>query len=283
MSDLEELEFRKPSPEPEQPPLGMPPPPGLGGAPRALWIGGAALAVAALGMLLYFGLRGPRKQGVAPTVPSPGAAPAAASSPPLDLPSLDGSDSLVRELAKALSSRPQFGLWLAAEDLGRRWTGAVAAVLEDQSPRGYVDFLAPKGGFTVVEKRGRSFIDAKSYARYDGFGEVVESLDAAACARVYRQLEPLFEAAFRELGAREGGFTKALGQAARKLLATPEPQGDVAVRRVVKDVVVYEFADPKLESLSPAQKHLLRLGPDNGRKLRAKLREFVAALEPAAP
>jgi hypothetical protein len=157
------------------------------------------------------------------------------------------------------------------------------AVLEDQSPRGYLDFLAPKGAFTVVEKRGRTFVDPRSYARYDGLAEAVASLDTAGCARVYRQLEPLFEAASRELGVSEGGFSNALARASRKLLETPEPQGDVAVKRVVSAVVVYEYADPKLEALTPAQKHLLRLGPANARQVKAKLRELTGALDLVRP
>jgi hypothetical protein len=280
MGDLDDLEFQKPSPEDE--PAPPPPAPEPSGGRSGLWIGGVALGVVALGGLLYLGLRGRDKPAAGQTPPPLGAAPAAEATPsPLALPPLEGSDALVRELVKSLSAHPQLALWLAAEDLVRRAAGAVMAVVEDQPPRAYVDFLAPKSGFSVVERRGRTFVDPKSYARYDGFGDVVGSLDAAACVKVYRQLEPLFEAAYRELGATEGSVTGALSGAVRKLLETPEPQGDVAVRRVVKDVVVYEYVDSRLESLSPAQKHLLRLGPENGKKLRAKLREFLAALEPA--
>ena len=38
-------------------------------------------------------------------------------------------------------------------------------------------------------------------------------------------------------------------------------------------------ADPQLESLSPAQKLLLRLGPENGDRVRSKVRELYGALE----
>ncbi len=49
--------------------------------------------------------------------------------------------------------------------------------------------------------------------------------------------------------------------------------------RLEPAVDAYEFVDPALESLSPAQKHLLRMGPDNARLVREKLREIADLLE----
>ena len=71
-----------------------------------------------------------------------------------------------------------------------------------------------------------------------------------------------------------------------QLLATPEPAGPLAVKLTeVKGEVAstqpwtrYEFADPKLEALPAGSKALLRMGPENSRKLKAKLREFRAAI-----
>ncbi|GMU06211.1 DUF3014 domain-containing protein [Corallococcus caeni] len=41
---------------------------------------------------------------------------------------------------------------------------------------------------------------------------------------------------------------------------------------------LYVYADPSLEALGAAEKHLLRMGPENMRKLQAKLTELAAAL-----
>ena len=41
---------------------------------------------------------------------------------------------------------------------------------------------------------------------------------------------------------------------------------------------MFEFADPELEALSAGQKILVRVGIDNERRLKAKLREIRAAL-----
>ena len=47
----------------------------------------------------------------------------------------------------------------------------------------------------------------------------------------------------------------------------------------------YEFADPELEALSAGQKIMVRVGPENERRLKAKLAQFrqqVAGTRPAA-
>ena len=58
----------------------------------------------------------------------------------------------------------------------------------------------------------------------------------------------------------------------------PILEADVPVKRVVRAVVVYEYADPRLEAMTPAQKALLRMGPRNVPRVQAKLRELAAAL-----
>ena len=42
--------------------------------------------------------------------------------------------------------------------------------------------------------------------------------------------------------------------------------------------VLYDYADPALADLSAGQKMLLRMGPENEAKVKAKLREIKRAL-----
>ncbi|OJW90460.1 DUF3014 domain-containing protein [Alicycliphilus denitrificans] len=66
------------------------------------------------------------------------------------------------------------------------------------------------------------------------------------------------------------------------LLAAPAPQGPLAVQLTqvrgevpsTRPWVRYEFADPQLEALSSGQKMLVRMGPDNARRLKAVLAEL---------
>jgi hypothetical protein len=59
------------------------------------------------------------------------------------------------------------------------------------------------------------------------------------------------------------------------LLKVPVVKQDIQLE---KKVVTYTMVDSDLESLSLAQKHLLRMGPDNIRVIQSKLREMAKLL-----
>ena len=67
-----------------------------------------------------------------------------------------------------------------------------------------------------------------------------------------------------------------LEKAIVSLLSTPMPSEDLAVHP--RGAVVYSYADEGLESLTGAQKHLIRMGPRNARLVKDKLREIAVAL-----
>jgi hypothetical protein len=210
--------------------------------------------------------------------PASAATPAPSPAESATLPALDESDPLVRELVRTLTAHREVAVWLRGQGLLRAFVATVSNVAEGEPPRAHLPFLAPRGSFSVVERRGRTVIDPGSYARYDAFADVVDSVDAPAAAGAYRRLEPLFEAAYRELGHPEGGFSPVFGRALAVLEATPVVDGDIEVKPVRRAVVVYEMLDPRLEALAPAQKHLLRMGPRNLRRIKEKLRGLRDAL-----
>jgi hypothetical protein len=100
------------------------------------------------------------------------------------------------------------------------------------------------------------------------------------------RLYPLFQQSYQELGYPRGYFNDRLVEVIDQLLATPEPVGPLAVHLTeVKGPITsdrpwvrYEFADPALQALPAGSKMLLRMGPDNARRLKAKLAELRAAI-----
>lgn len=197
------------------------------------------------------------------------------------LPALSASDELVRRLAEGLSTRPRIAAWLATDGLVRRFVVVVANVAQGVSPASHLEFMKPSGSFAVEDSAGRMWVDPKSYQRYDGLAAAFASLDAAGTAKLFQRIRPLCEQAYRELGLRES-FDDALAQAFGRLLAVRVPRGEVDV---APSSAMYGFTDENLEALSPAAKHLLRMGPDNARLVQAKLRELADAMgvEPRTP
>jgi hypothetical protein len=58
------------------------------------------------------------------------------------------------------------------------------------------------------------------------------------------------------------------------------PTGPV---EVIPKGALYAYADLRLEALSGAEKHLLRMGPENMRKVQTKLSEIASALGLRSP
>lgn len=187
---------------------------------------------------------------------------------------LQQSDEIIRPLIKELSSRPEIVKWLINENLIIRFVSVVDRISRGDSPREHVLFMAPESRFSVRQKDGHYVVDPASYRRYDPLVEVFASLDTAGCVELYTQLAPLFREAYRQLGYPEGNFEDALRKSIIHLLQTPLVRGDLYLQ---ERVVSYEYTDPMLEGLSAAQKHLLRMGPDNVQRIHNKLREMALA------
>lgn len=194
---------------------------------------------------------------------------------PRDLPPLDLSDPIVRELLGSLSSRPELAAWLATDGLIRNLVVSVDNVARGTSPSTHLRRLAPDRPF-VAQARGEDFvIDARSYRRYDGIADTVAALDANGLARTYSILRPRLQEAYRELGYPDGNFDVPVERAITRLLDTPILEQEVDVRPAP---VLYKFTNERIENLTPAQKQLVRMGPRNARLVQDKLRELAAAL-----
>jgi hypothetical protein len=188
---------------------------------------------------------------------------------------LDKSDGLMRERVGELSSHPKLALWLMSNDLIRKLVAAVDNIANGQSPRAQIDFFKPEGDFIVAEEIGEHFIDPETYKRYDLASEVFISLDTKGCVTLYKQITPALQQAYRDLGYPSGDFHTTLKKAILELLKVPVVEEKIQVE---KKVITYTMVDSKLESLSQAQKHLLRMGPENLRRIQAKLKEIAQAL-----
>jgi Protein of unknown function (DUF3014) len=204
--------------------------------------------------------------------------PVVATEPPPrpPLPPLDDSDRVLREWGQPLSTHPEWVRWLASTDLARRFVAAIDNVARGQSPRAQLGPMRPEGSFQVREEGGHLFVDGASYRRYDLAAEVFASVDLGAAVRLYHDLEPLFESAYAEIGEPSRTFQQALARAIDRLLAVQIPEGELEVER---HLLVYQYADPELEALPAAAKHLLRMGPENARRVQSKLRFLRSALD----
>jgi hypothetical protein len=209
-------------------------------------------------------------------LPEPRTEPPAPAPPPAEpLPPLARSDGLTRQLAAPASKHALFGVLLREAGLIERFVLLVDNLAEGLVPRRPLAALVPKQKFLVLGDEPELRLDPASYRRFDAVTAAIASLDVPSAVAAYRRLEPLCEQSYRALGYPEGGFEARLRAALALLLETPAAAPSPAL---VAETLRYEFADPALEQLTDAQKLLLRMGPENGERVRRKLREIETAL-----
>jgi len=202
--------------------------------------------------------------------------PEAPEEPAFVLPRLDDSDPLIRDGVVSLTRHEGINTWLAPEQLLRKFVAFTDNVSHGQMAKEPVRFLAPEGPFLVTPVDEETYvIDPASYDRYNRFTEVVVSIDARRAAEFYHLLRPLLGQAYGELGYGSRSFDDVVFEAIGRLLETPVLEGPVRLKR---PVVMFKYEDEKLESLSAAQKQLMRMGPRNTRMLQTKLREVAIEL-----
>src|SRR5215471_9715539 len=219
------------------------------------------VAVLAVGLLLGLGgvalWRWKQSQETRP-VPVAQQVPEAKAPPAQTVPRLPMAegDGLLRQLLPQLSNSKELAQWLSQGDILRRLVAAVNLVAEGNSPRSVVSFLNPPGRFQVTERNNQIYASPRSYARYDLVTRVLTSIDVSAAAKVYEQLKPYLDSAFAEIGRPGKSFDSVLREAIGKLTSTPVPETEPVLQ---PKGLAYAYTDPRLESLSAAQKHLLRM------------------------
>jgi len=245
---------------------------------RVIGIGVLVIAIIAIGVGLYYFLHErpadgpplpeqPAKEHISPPPEKP--------IPFITLPALNQSDEWIRKKTKELSNYSKLAEWLKVNDLIRRITAAVDNIADGMSPRAHLGFLDPKKAFRVTKKGDHLIINPQSYHRYDRVADTFASLDAAGAVQIFQELKPLFQEAYKELGYPRRDFQETLIRAIKELLDTPVVEGNI---RVMEGVISYHMVEENLEDLDDAQKHLLRMGPENTRKIQNKLREMAVAL-----
>jgi hypothetical protein len=197
--------------------------------------------------------------------------------PQSPLPVLEASDvPLFAQLAHALAGTP-FERVLVREGVVRNFVATV-----DNIPRRTLAVrlrpVHPVAGLLATERAGdRLSLGTANAARYDEVMRVVEGANARALVSLYVRHYPLFQQAYRELGYPDGYFNDRLVVAIDSLLATPGIDGPIGL---AQPRVLYEYQDTGLEALPAGQKALLRMGPQNEARVKAKLREIRTLVAP---
>lgn len=210
--------------------------------------------------------------------------------PDAALPALAGSDDHVaRALGELLDAR-DIAVFLQMDGLVRRVVATVDNLGREHTPARLWPVHPTPERFAVVGSGPVQTIGLDNAARYGALVRWIESVDMQRAVALYARLYPLFQQAYEELGYPGRYFNDRLVAVIDHLLQAPEPASPVAVKltEVKGDVpstrpwVRYEFADPQLQSLSSGQKIMVRVGLENERRLKVRLKALRALVATGA-
>lgn len=252
---------------------------------RLVWLIGAvvAAAIVAGGWYWYAGRSRPAAEPppVHAVAPQPATENAPSIAHPMPegasaaLPALNDSDPVVHDSLAGVFGREPIEKFLVPQNIVRH-----IVVTVDNLPRRKVAVelrpVKPTPGQTQTAVQGEfTTLSDANFERYAPLVHVVQGTDVKALAVVYRRLYPLFQQSYEDLGYPGKYFNDRLVEVIDQLLQTPEVPAPIPL---VQPKVFWEYADPTLENRPAGQKLLIRMGPQNARIMKAKLREFRAEI-----
>jgi hypothetical protein len=220
---------------------------------RGRWIlGGAILLVIAAGAWYWVKSRAPEPEApVAATQPAPEPRIKNPIIPPDDI---DPNLSATEQVATLIGT-PRFESLFVPDEFVKKTVATVDSLARSDVAARMNPAKPPAGKFVTA------------------WVEMVESLDAAATAALYKRLYPQFQSAYEELGNPDKYFNDRVIEVIDHLLSAPDAPATIAL---TQPNVYYEFADPTLEAESSGRKLLLRMGPGNAARVKSKLKEIRA-------
>ena len=191
------------------------------------------------------------------------------------LPPLNESDVPMQDALADLIGKESVERFLIPEDLIRH----IVVTVDNLSTEKVAERVRPlkrvQGRFEVGGSEEAPVLDPANYARYKPLVQLISSVDTHRMAAAYARHYPLFQEAYESLGHPPQYFNDRLIEVIDELLATPDVRDPIAL---AQPNVLYEFADPKLESRSAGQKALIRMGSVNATAVKDKLRELRGEL-----
>lgn len=188
---------------------------------------------------------------------------------------LDVSDQAIKQALITTLRSPVLSTLIVNESIIANMVATVVNTADGKLPENVSMLTAPKNKFSVFTQGDNQFITPESFTRYNVYAQTFAAIETDSLLRLLNDYNDEITTQFAQITLPNSDFNLTLINAINELLDTPTVSLPIAVE---SDSVMYRFVNPQLEALSPAQKQLVRMGPDNMRLVKRKLRELRDAL-----
>lgn len=196
------------------------------------------------------------------------------------LPPLGESDAALAQVLTDFFGVKRVAEFFDLKDIARRFVVTVDNLPRRKVPMRYRLFRPVAGEFLTAGAEREFVLKPENYRRYTPYVLLSQAVDVKTLVATYVHFYPLFQQEYQELGYPRGYFNDRLVEAIDDMLAAPEVKQPI---RLERPNVLYQFADPDLEALSAGQKILIRMGPENAARIKARLRELRRELTGQVP
>jgi Protein of unknown function (DUF3014) len=206
------------------------------------------------------------------------AQPSGAAATPL--PPLNDSDAAMQDALAEFFGKKAVEEFFDVKDIVRRLVVTVDNLPRQKVPMRYRLFKPVVGQLRVTGEQEDLFLNPDNAERYKPFVWLTDAVDTKKLVAMYIHFYPLFQEEYQSLGYPKGYFNDRLIEAIDDMLATPDVPGRI---KLIRPNVLYQFADPDLEALSAGRKILIRMGPENAARIKARLRKIREELTGQPP
>jgi hypothetical protein len=209
----------------------------------------------------------------APRYPIEDAAPPAAQT--AALPAVADSDAALQDVMAGLFAGVPLDRVFHLQEIVPRFVATIDNLPRQTAALSRMPVNPVGGNVETTQANGQFLLRADNASRYSTYLGVMEHADTQKLVQAYVRYYPLFQKAYQDLGYPHGYFNDRLVEVIDHLLAAPEVPAPIAL---TQPKVLYEFADSTLEQRSAGQKILMRMGPVNEARVKAKLRDVRRAV-----
>ena len=166
--------------------------------------------------------------------------------------------------------------WFNVKDVIRKYILIINDFSQSQILYKHRKFLKMPLVMVVKNDSQGLYMEKESYSRYDRLANAIDAIDEQKGLSLYLAFRPIFKQVYDEFAYPEDyRLEDIFMKAAASVIEAP-----IITDRVylLKHSMRYKFADKKLEALNDVEKQMIRMGPENTKKIQNKLRQLVEAV-----